>query len=472
VSKAIEANYREILMFPPAVEDWVGADHPARFLREVVERMDLEALGFRQSVGEEGRPHYGNKLQLKVWLWGYLNRTRSSRQLERACRENISLIWLTGGREPDHNTLWRFWRRNQQGIRQLFAEVVGVAVRAEVVGMVLHALDGTKIRAVASLEGALNCKRLEKDLKGLDEWIDELEREIQENEERESGSYRLPKELEDRKELRRRIDEALGKLKREKASSMNPAEPEARVMPCEGKKRFAYNAQAVVDEASGMIVAEEVVSESCDQRQLAGMLEKTRANLGKTAEDTVADKGYRSQEQIGRVAEQGDSVLVRVWKTEGKQADAYHVSRFRYEEEKDCWVCPQGEELVYEGTTRQRRGEDFKSRIYRCHKGSQCAVSKQCSRERRGRKVRMSPYYRAMAEQRRRQKDPAELAKLGKRKLIVERAFAEIKEHLGFRRWNYRGLEAVRTEWAFVATAYNLRKLLRRWQTGQLTLGA
>ena len=136
MSKAIEANYEEILMFPPAVEDWVGEDHPARFVREMVESMELRELGFAESPGEEGRPHYGTDLLVKAWLWGYLNRIRSSRQLEKACRENLSLIWLVGRREPDHNTLWRFWARNREALQKLFREVVGVAVRAEVVGTV------------------------------------------------------------------------------------------------------------------------------------------------------------------------------------------------------------------------------------------------------------------------------------------------------------------------------------------------
>lgn len=458
----MKADYGEILLFPPALEDWVGANHPARFLRELVEELDLERLGFWQSPGSEGRPHYGNRLLLKAWLWSYLNRIRSSRQLEKACRENISLIWLLGKKEPDHNTLWRFWRRNQEGIRELFRELVRIADRAGLVGMVLHAVDGTKIQAVASISGADHLGSLERERDELDVWIEQVERQIKENEKQERGSYRLPQELEDREALRGRIQEAIEQLKGEKRKSRNRHEPEARMMPCEGRKRFGYNAQSVVDEASGLMVAEQVVDQPCDQGLLVGMLEESEKNLGRTAQDTVADKGYRSEQQIGEAAEKGYSVLVNLYDTEGERAGPYHVSRFEYQEEKDGWICPQGQFLSYERTARARRGRQLQ-RIYRCHHASQCPVAGQCTKDKRGRKVSLTRYHEALVQQRRRQAQTENRVKLKKRKWIVERAFAEIKQHLGFRRWDYRGLDAAQTEWAFVCTVFNLKRLHSHW---------
>jgi hypothetical protein len=332
--------------------------------------------------------------------------------------------------------------------------------------MVLHAVDGTKIQAVASREGADHLGDLKKQRDELDEWLDEVERQIRENEDKEQGSYRLPKELEDREALRRRIEEAMEELKREKRKSRNRHEPEARMMPCEGRKRFAYNAQAVVDEASGLMVAEAVVDEPCDQGLLVGMLEESEKNLGRVAEETVADKGYRSEQQIGEAAERGYSVLVNLYETEGEKAGPYHVSRFAYQAEKDCWICPQGRRLEYERTTRAGHNQSLQ-RIYRCHHGRECEVAARCTKDKRGRKVALSRWHEALVEQRRRQTRAENRVKLKKRKAIVERSFAEIKQHLGFRRWNYRGLEAVRTEWALVCTVYNLKRLVSDWSGGK-----
>lgn len=467
MSKSIEANYEEVLMFPPAVEDWVGEDHPSRFLREVVESMDLGELGFFESPDEEGRPHYGNDLLVKAWLWGYLNRTRSSRQLEKACRENLSLIWLMGRREPDHNTLWRFWAKNRDAIKQLFGEVVQVAVQAHVVGTILHAVDGTKIQAVASMESGLYEGSLKKQLKKVDQWIEELEKEIEENEKREKGSYRLPEELKDREALRGRIQDALEELRREGAKDWNPKEPQARMMKCEGRKRFCYNAQAVVDESSGMVVAEEVVNESTDYHQLVPILERTEQNLGEVAEETLADSGYRTVEKLGEAEEKNYPVLVQLQESESEKAHPCHASRFRYEAGEDCVICPQGKKLSYRGSSWKG---SYLERVYRCQEHRECNVRRQCTRDRTGRKIGLSPYHEALVAQREKQREADNRAKLAKRKFIVERAFAEIKQHMGFRRWTLRGKQGTRAQWAMICTAYNLRKLYPFWQQGQLVL--
>ena len=163
--KEKRADYSERYLFPPSLEDWVGADHPARFVREFVDALDLKELGFKQREAEEGRPNYAAELLLKVWLYGYLMKLRTSRGLERGCRENVGLILLTGRNEPDHNTIWRFFSENKKALRQVFKQVVRVAVRADLVGLVLHAVDGTKIVARASRRTALHKADLEKELR-------------------------------------------------------------------------------------------------------------------------------------------------------------------------------------------------------------------------------------------------------------------------------------------------------------------
>ncbi|MGB6853248.1 MAG: transposase, partial [Thermoanaerobaculia bacterium] len=239
MSREIRADYDQQHLFPRSLEEWVPEDHPARFLREFVDSLDLSVLGFRERESVEGRPSYAPDLLLKVWLYGYVHKIRSTRALERACREHVSLLWLTGCHEPDHNTLWRFWRDNQEALRRVFGEVVKVSVKAGVVETVLHAVDGTKVRSRGSARSAWHRKDLERLSREVAEFLEETEAAIEQAEERERGEYRLPEELRDREALRQRIQEALDELAEEDREHLHPAEPEAQMMKCEGQAAFA-----------------------------------------------------------------------------------------------------------------------------------------------------------------------------------------------------------------------------------------
>jgi transposase len=103
---------------------FVGQEYPARFIREVVDALDLKERGSRQRESEDGRPNYASDLLLKVWLYGYFHKIRATRALEKACMNDIGLLWLTGLQKPDHNTLWRFWRDNKAAIRNVFKQGV------------------------------------------------------------------------------------------------------------------------------------------------------------------------------------------------------------------------------------------------------------------------------------------------------------------------------------------------------------
>src|ERR1043165_6673616 len=119
-----QANYDEQWLFPPTLEDLLPMDHPARMIREFVDAQDLKALGFKMRTAGEGRPNYSASLLLKAWLYGYVSKIRTPRGLERACMDMIGMMWLTGMLSPDHTTLWRFWRDNQEGIRKLFKRLL------------------------------------------------------------------------------------------------------------------------------------------------------------------------------------------------------------------------------------------------------------------------------------------------------------------------------------------------------------
>jgi transposase len=462
MSHEIHADYSQSFLFPPCLEDGVGADHPARFIREFVEALDLTELGFEQRACGEGRPPYANDLMLKIWLYGYLGRIRATRQLEKACKEHVSLRWLTGLKAPDHNSLWRFWGENRRALRKVFRASVKVAAEQGLIGMICHAVDGTKMRAVASRRTTEHREDLEKVLARVEEELDKMEAEMEAAELEPGGDYRLPEGLRKQEDLRRAILETLGKMRWAGRAHLNPQEAEARLMPCAGRQDPAYNAQAVADAQAQIVVAAEVVNEESDNAQLIPMLEAVEANLGKVAETTVADGGYVSGEQLQEAEARGQAVVVAAGaETGGPKRGEYDRTKFTDDEAADEVLCPRGERLRFEGM--ENKGGEREVRRYRCQSYEQCPVRALCSQRRDGRRIEISPQYGARQRQRDKRQDPRYKALMRQRSGLIEPVFATIKQAMGFRRWTVRGLDNVRTQWALLCTAHNLKKLYQHW---------
>jgi transposase len=466
MSKQIRPDYNQQLLLPPCVEDWVPADHPARFIREFVEQQDLAALGFIETAGDNGRPHYAPDVLLSVWLYGYFTKTISSRRLERACMENMALIWLTGNHAPDHNTLWRFFDANKKAIKNTFKQVVRVAQRAQLVGFILHALDGTKIKAAVSNRTALHKKDLEKMLAELDAGVDELHRMAeQQGASADDPGFRLPEEVATAERLREKVREAIAGMESVGREHLHPADAQARMMNAEGRPQFAYNAQAVADEASGLIVSADVVNNENDTQLLEPMLERVEETLGATAEDTAADGGYATAESIAAAQRAGHNVLLPV--SDGSDKSKYHTYNFEYDAARGVVTCPLGREMTYERTKMNRNGK-YEVRIFRCRLAKQCPNRRECSRDQRGRMIEISEHHEALRRQIERQKDKEKRQKFKKRGQIIERVFAQIKEQMGFRRFTCHGLDRAQAQWAIVCAAYNLMKMHRLWAEEKL----
>lgn len=460
-------DYGQQFLLPPAFEDWVPPAHPVRFLREFVEQLDLPALHFAMPAADRGRPPYAPSLLLKIWLYGYYERIRSTRRLETACREVLPLVWLCGQLKPDHNTLWRFWRDNQKALRAVFKQSVQLAVHTGAVGLVLQALDGTKIQAAASSATGWNKEHMEKLLAALDGALGEAELKIvAENADLDTSGpvVHLPAGLAERKALREEIQKGLAQLAADGRGHYHPVEPEARRMKLRGHTRYAYNAQAVADEKQGVIVACEVTRHENDSGQLAPLTEQAQENLGVAAGQTltVADPGYGTGADVAAAADKELNVLVPP--AEGTPAgdDPYAAQHFTYDPSAHTVTCPRGQPLDYEGHTTKK---GMVAQRFRCH-CRDCPVRAQCTTDPKGRQIEVWPHTPAVQAMRRRLKNQKARRQLEQRREIIEPRFGQIKQHDGFRRWTVWGLEHVRTQWALLCTALNLRVLYESWRAG------
>jgi transposase len=469
MAEEIRADYSQQWLFPPCLDDLLPGDHPARFIREFVDALDLQALGFKMRKGPEGRPNYAADLLLKVWLYGYLERIRSTRKLEKACLHHLALVWLTGMKYPDHNSLWRFWNDNRKAMTGIFRKTIQIAVKAGLVSMALHAVDGTKITARASTDEMWGRKNLEKKLARLDQSLQELEREIDQSEKTESGEEsRLPQELADQQKLRETVRAKLAELDKEERDHMHPGEREARVMKNHEGTRLAYNGQAVADSQQGIVVAAEVSTEVNDAHHLVPMLDQVKEELGSVASETVADSGYWAGEQLQQAEKNHYSVTVSLDSEEArnKLGGDYNVSKFTYDPERDCVICPQGQILEYRKIQYKNGKEE--SRQYRGKACGECPVRKQCTHDKNGRSIRISIYRDSFLRQRHKLQMEKHREELRQRSRIIEPVFAVIKELFGFRRWTFGGLQKVQSQWKFLCALVNLKRMYPRWSRGEL----
>ena len=201
------------------------------------------------------------------------------------------------------------------------------------------------------------------------------------------------------------------------------------------------------------------------------MIEEVEENLGITAQETVADGGYYSPEQLLQADEKKMDVLVNISKniSPKDEKNKFHKSKFIYDEKKDVFVCPMKKELRFAGKQKSKSGK-YIERIYRCKSFKDCPVRWECSKAKNGKKIKMGPHYMAIIRRLDKQKIPGKKEQLAKRMSIVEKTFGSIKEILKFRRFTVRGLEKVRAQWSLICTTFNLRKLFKIWADGKLVI--
>ena len=247
---------------------------------------------------------------LKIWLYGVFEKIYSTRDLEKACKKDLPLVWLTGMNYPDHNTLWRFFHVNRDALEQVFSHSVTIAYEGGLVGLCLQAIDGTKIYADVCQERSLHLKNLKALRKVIESGISEVMEKVEsvEQHEHEDGcckaSYKLPKWLENRKnmdqlikdgleklshqerqELKLAVDTSINNLVKEGIENLSLTAPESPMLKINGKASFGYNGQCVVDAQDQILVGAKATPKCSDNELLNEMLEESESNLSQLVEE-------------------------------------------------------------------------------------------------------------------------------------------------------------------------------------------
>ncbi len=443
------------LLLPPDLRDWLPEGHLASFISDVVDALDLSAI-FESYKTRHGQPPYHPAMMVKLLLYAYCTGKPSSRKIERATHEDVAYRVLAADQHPDHDTIASFRKRHLAALAGLFLQVLLLCREAGLVKLGHVSLDGTKVKANASKHKAMSYQRMCETEKRLKEEIERLLANAATVDVAEDAEYgkgkrgdELPVELERREKRLAKIREAKKALEqraREKAArkaeaqrakieererrekeagkklpgrrpnapedpaqavpepkaQRNFTDPESRIMIDGATKGFvqAYNAQAVVDGEAQIIVAAAVTQQTNDKQQFAPMLKKVEDNLGQLPEKVSADSGYFSEANVS--ADELDGVSLYV--PPGRQ-------KHNQELEQATGPAPEAASPTdkMHHVLKTPEGRD----IYRM------------------------------------------------RKAIVEPVFGQIKEARGFRRFSFRGLQAVSMEWDLVALTHNLLKLFR-----------
>ena len=464
-------NREQAWLMPPTLDELLAADHPARFVAEFVDALDNSVwTELEVELGGErmGAPCYHARGLLSVWLYGFMTGVRSTRGLERACRDQIPYLWLMGMQQPDHNTLWRFYRDHRYAMRRLLKETVGTAATMGLLTLAVQAVDGTKVAASAATDRTFDAESLARLLARTEEAIRELEAQNEGGQE--AVDERLPKELATAEALRGKIKHAMAQLEgQEGLERINLTDADAKLM--KGGQGFltGYNAQAMVsplepstDEDPGglLITAADVAPDSHDQAQLIPMMEQAEEMTGDKAQVTLADAGYHSGENLQACYQR--QVLMAESQRRALE-HPYHKDRFTYETETDSYICPQGKQLPFR---RIKKTRGISMRVYRatgviCRA---CPAFGTCTKDgRHGRALEIGPYDAVLRSHRELMSTEQAKQAYKRRKELPEPVFGQLKEQQGARQFLLRGLAHVSAEWVLLVTAFNLRTLWRTW---------
>ncbi len=419
------------LLLPPSLRDWLGENHLAYFVSDLVDQLDLSAIYAVYEKDARGQPPYDPRMMTKLLVYGYCVGVFSARKIEQRVMEDVAFRVLAAGNAPDFRTISDFRKIHRKALEGFFEQVLRMALEVGAVKVGRVALDGSKVKANASKHKAMSWGRMQEQEKAIRKQVKELLARAAETDAEEDRRYgrcrrgdELPEELQRRDTRLERIREAKKALQErawEKATAegepveeakpeakdqYNFTDPESRIMQSSSEGFVqAYNVQIAVEPELQLIVGQAVTQAANDKEQVQPMVKAVVAQSGRRPKQMLADNGYCSEKNLA---------YLESAKKPKKKIEAYIATgRQKHGERR---VCPRGP--LPQGATRLER-------------------------------------------MKRKLQTKAGAAIYAARKAIVEPVFGQIKQVRGFRRFSLRGLAKVKAEWALVCLTHNILKLHR-----------
>lgn len=463
-------NRKQQLLFPPSIDEYVGEDNQARAIEDYVELLDMVKLGFTNSAlnASDGQSAYHPRLLLKIYMYGYLNKIRSSRKLETEIARNIEMMWLCSGLKPSYKTIANFRKDNSKPLKKVFREFTLLCKELDLITGELVAVDGAFLRANASKNQLILKKSVIQDLKAINEKIDAYLTKMEfadSQEKKEKILAPLPtNNIPKMAKRKSKLDKDLALLEEMGLTQYNRTDPDAKLMVKPSHNLMAYNSQIVVDDKFKFIVATEVSSDNNDYGKLHKMATQTKEITNNENITIVADTGYYSAKEIVKCEEDGIDAVVAIPNKEKQQKDRGYFmnSGFIYDEPSDSYICPNKQTLTKSNSVITKENG---TKIYVYRAGSKtcnaCPLRDNCIPKKTAyKRVSRLEYSDTVIKYKEKMKTNRAKELIKKRGSMVEHPFGTIKQHLGWSHFLVRGIEKVSGENALIMFSYNFRRLL------------
>lgn len=451
------------------LEDQVSADNAVRLIDAFIDKLDLHKMGFTNTVHKsEGRPPYAPGILLKLYLYGYLNKIRSSRKLEKECLRNIELQWLLQNLQPNYHTIADFRKLHAAGLQSMFKLYIQFLSDAGLLGKTTIAVDGSKFKAVNSKKNNYNQKKIDKHQqfiadkteKYLQE-LDELDKQENTGDELQLKKEKITEGLAKLKERTIKYDTLQQQLNDTDDKQISTTDSDSRsIIIVKNIVEVAYNTQNAVDDKHNLIVHTQATNIN-DGKALHQAATQARQNLQLQKEDklmVLADKGYHTGAELQQC--QQENMITHVAYKE--QPSVKHIAseflseNFDYDKATDSYTCPAGAVLTSLGTWHNKKGEanetSYRFKTYRTDACKTCALKNQCTKLPK-RIIHRSEYQDAVDINDNNIKKNPQYYK--RRQAIVEHPFGTLKRHWGYTHTLLKGLQKVNGEMNLIMFCYN-----------------
>jgi len=452
----------QINLFPVSLDQSIDSGNEVRIIDLFVDSLSIKDYGFRTDFIENGRPAYHPSDLLKLFIYGYMNKVRTTRDLEKECKRNIEVMWLLKCLKPDHNTIANFRRDNPKAIKKVFRATVRIARHFNLIGGKLIAGDSTRLRAQNSKKNNFNQAKIDRHIAYIDNKLEEYTRALAEND---GDNQQIEDEINKQQERKDNYKDIEKQLKESGENQISTSDPESRqIMLRNNITEVCYNVQTTVDSKHNLPIDYKVTNQN-DSKAMGNMVQRAKSILRSNDFTALYDKGYHTGSELKTAQDLGIETIVAIPGVPSSSQSPdhdYNYEHFKYDPLSDTYTCPEGEVLKTNGkwyTTHGRRDIRISFKQYKTRACKTCPTRLKCTRSKTGRLIERSIYAENYERNRKNKEEKEQLYK--RRQAIAEHPFGTIKRQWGF---SYiltkRGINRASSDVGFMFIAYDLRRII------------